>query len=264
MLHDLLILLRLCRTPGTHSMWLLAATRRCAQWLLGCLTGSKLSCGSHEWPPAEHCLGTEPRESVASGVAQVGAQYKTAEVAKSEWQMVQQSPPWAVDAWGLGCLMQEAFSGRTLTRTEELRNTEAIPQAVLQARTPATRTANLPRANERTWRSWLLLYSDPKALCNRRTAFQNFPVLRPYGCGRSSSVVHEDTVRLPALKSLRSIIIGSRHIMELNGCAWQDYQRLLGSQPTRRLNPSKIAESSVIKNKLVDTIAFLENLSVKV
>ena len=44
----------------------------------------------------------------------------------------------------------------------------------------------------------------------------------------------------------------------------QDYQRLLGTQPTRRLNPSKIAESSVIKNKLVDTIAFLENLSVKV
>jgi len=62
----------------------------------------------------------------------VGAQYKTGEVAKSEWQTVQQSPPWAVDAWGLGCLMQEAFTGRTLTRTEELRNTESIPQAVLQ------------------------------------------------------------------------------------------------------------------------------------
>ena len=65
-------------------------------------------------------------------VEQVGAQYKTGEVAKSEWQMVQQSPPWAVDAWGLGCLMQEAFSGRTLTRTQELRNTESVPQAVLQ------------------------------------------------------------------------------------------------------------------------------------
>ena len=43
----------------------------------------------------------------------------------------------------------------------------------------------------------------------------------------------------------------------------QDYQRLLGSQPTRRLNPARIAESAVIKNKLVDSIAFLENLSVK-
>lgn len=43
----------------------------------------------------------------------------------------------------------------------------------------------------------------------------------------------------------------------------QDYQRLLSSQPARRLNPSKLAESSVLKNKLVDTIAFLENLAVK-
>lgn len=43
----------------------------------------------------------------------------------------------------------------------------------------------------------------------------------------------------------------------------QDYQRLLSSQPARRLNPAKLAESSVLKNKLVDTIAFLENLAVK-
>jgi len=38
---------------------------------------------------------------------------------------------------------------------------------------------------------------------------------------------------------------------------------LLASAPTRRLNPSKLAESSVLKNKLVDTISFLENLAVK-
>ena len=38
---------------------------------------------------------------------------------------------------------------------------------------------------------------------------------------------------------------------------------MLSSQPARRLNPSKLAESSVLKNKLVDTIAFLENLAVK-
>ena len=43
----------------------------------------------------------------------------------------------------------------------------------------------------------------------------------------------------------------------------QDYQRLLASAPTRRLTPSKLAESSVLKNKLVDTISFLENLAVK-
>ena len=38
---------------------------------------------------------------------------------------------------------------------------------------------------------------------------------------------------------------------------------MLSSQPARRLNPAKLAESSVLKNKLVDTIAFLENLAVK-
>lgn len=51
---------------------------------------------------------------------------------KGEWELVQQSPVWAVDAWGMGCLMQEGFSGRPLSRTEDLRNTRAIPQAVLQ------------------------------------------------------------------------------------------------------------------------------------
>ncbi|KAL3157198.1 hypothetical protein ABBQ38_001437 [Trebouxia sp. C0009 RCD-2024] len=104
----------------------------------------------------------------------VGAQYKPAEIAKCEWGAIQQGPPWAVDSWGLGCLMQEAFNGQEMGSMEELRNTGPIPKPVLQ-----------------------------------------------------------------------------------------DYQRLLSSQPARRLNPAKLAESSVLKNKLVDTIAFLENLAVK-
>ncbi len=36
----------------------------------------------------------------------VGAQYKPSEIAKCEWSVIQQGPPWAVDSWGLGCLMQ--------------------------------------------------------------------------------------------------------------------------------------------------------------
>ena len=36
----------------------------------------------------------------------VGAQYKPSEIAKCEWSSIQQGPPWAVDSWGLGCLMQ--------------------------------------------------------------------------------------------------------------------------------------------------------------
>ena len=85
----------------------------------------------------------------------VPQQYKPGEVAKGDWQVlaagaarwreggtptclppdtattprsalaqaVKEGPAWAVDAWGLGCLMQEVYSGNSLTRTEDLRNT---------------------------------------------------------------------------------------------------------------------------------------------
>ena len=43
----------------------------------------------------------------------------------------------------------------------------------------------------------------------------------------------------------------------------KDYQRLLASAMTKRLNTSKLAESSALKNKLVEMISFLENLAVK-
>jgi hypothetical protein len=36
----------------------------------------------------------------------VGSQYKPGEVAKMEWATVQHGPSWAVDSWGLGCMMQ--------------------------------------------------------------------------------------------------------------------------------------------------------------
>lgn len=78
----------------------------------------------------------------------VALQYKAAEVAKSEWHVVQQSPPWAVDAWGLGCLMQEAFSGQQLARTEDLRSTAHIPPPVLQVNPP-----HAPTVNEDHWTS---------------------------------------------------------------------------------------------------------------
>lgn len=36
----------------------------------------------------------------------VPPQFKPAEVARMEWSTVAAGPPWAVDAWGLGCMMQ--------------------------------------------------------------------------------------------------------------------------------------------------------------
>ena len=61
----------------------------------------------------------------------VGAQYKPAEVARMEWETIASGPPWAVDAWGLGCLIREAFSGAPLRAVEQLRETEALPPALL-------------------------------------------------------------------------------------------------------------------------------------
>ncbi|GLT88511.1 hypothetical protein SLE2022_065340 [Rubroshorea leprosula] len=105
----------------------------------------------------------------------VGSQYKPMELVKSDWATIRKSPPWAIDSWGLGCLIHELFSGVKLGKTEELRSTISIPKSLLP-----------------------------------------------------------------------------------------DYQRLLSSMPSRRLNTSKLIENSeYFQNKLVDTIHFMEILSLK-
>ncbi|MEW5318095.1 MAG: hypothetical protein WDW38_009346 [Sanguina aurantia] len=104
----------------------------------------------------------------------VGKQYKPAELGKAEWEVIRESPPWAVDAWGLGCLMQEVFSCEGMQSVEDLRRTDVIPPALLS-----------------------------------------------------------------------------------------DYQKLLNSAPSRRLNPSKVAESKFLNNRLVEVVGFMENMAVK-
>ncbi|KAI3751190.1 hypothetical protein L2E82_22237 [Cichorium intybus] len=105
----------------------------------------------------------------------VGSQYKPVELAKSDWTSIRKSPPWAIDSWGLGCLIYEIFSGLKLSKTEELRNTASLPKSLLP-----------------------------------------------------------------------------------------DYQRLLSSTPSRRLNSSKLVENcEYFQNKLVDTIHFMEILNLK-
>lgn len=123
----------------------------------------------HQWPTA---MGSSIPLAAASWM--VAAQYKPGELAKSDFDAIRDGPSWAVDAWGLGCLIQEIYSNRSLARTEDLRVTDTIPKMVLQY-----------------------------------------------------------------------------------------YQRLLSSQPSRRLNPSKILDDAVLANKLGETMSFLENLSLK-
>ena len=102
-------------------------------------------------------------------------QYKPEEYRRGDWASVPEGPPWAVDAWGLGCLIQEVYRGEPLGRTDQLREIDHVPQVLLK-----------------------------------------------------------------------------------------DYQRLLGSQPAKRYNPKKLVEnSSLFANKLVETIAFLDTLTLK-
>lgn len=105
----------------------------------------------------------------------VGSQYKPMELLKSDWAAIRKSPPWAIDSWGLGCLIYELFSGTRLNKTEDLRDTAPIPKSLLP-----------------------------------------------------------------------------------------DYQRLLSSAPSRRLNASKLIDNSeYFQNKLVETIQFMEILNLK-
>lgn len=105
----------------------------------------------------------------------IGTQYKPMELAKSDWALIRKSPVWAIDSWGLGCLMYELFTGVKLSKTEDLRNTACVPKTLLP-----------------------------------------------------------------------------------------DYQRLLGSAPSRRLNSAKLINNSeFFQNKLVETIQFMDVLNLK-
>ncbi|KAG1656529.1 hypothetical protein FOA52_005555 [Chlamydomonas sp. UWO 241] len=101
-------------------------------------------------------------------------QYQPAELARAEWDTIRSSPPYAVDAWGLGCLIQEICSHKHMASVETLRHTESIPPLLLA-----------------------------------------------------------------------------------------EYQKLLASQPGRRLNPSKLAECKFLHNKLVQVVSFMEDIAVK-
>ena len=43
-------------------------------------------------------------------------QYKPEEYRRGDWASVPEGPPWAIDAWGLGCLIQEVYRGEPLGR----------------------------------------------------------------------------------------------------------------------------------------------------
>lgn len=63
----------------------------------------------------EHAEAAALDTPLAAGAWLVGSQYKPAEVAKSEWGVVAAAPVHAVDAWGLGCLMQVGLKSQVFS-----------------------------------------------------------------------------------------------------------------------------------------------------
>ena len=119
--------------------------------------------------------GVNGQASIVHGAYMVPDQYKPDEYRRGDWQSVPEGPPWAIDSWGLGCLIREVYGGGAMTSAEQLRDIQHIPKVLLK-----------------------------------------------------------------------------------------EYQKLLGSQPARRYNPKKLIENSTLfENKLVETIAFIDNLSLK-
>jgi len=66
------------------------------------------------------------------GAFLVPDQYKPEEFRRGDWVSIPEGPSWAIDAWGLGCLIQEVFRGEALRGTDQLREIDCIPQALLK------------------------------------------------------------------------------------------------------------------------------------
>jgi hypothetical protein len=77
---------------------------RCQQQQHQCYIGVVLEC--LKLMPDIKLLASVGDFALKHAAWMVAGQYKPAELAKSEWEAVQQGPPWAVDSWGLGCMMQ--------------------------------------------------------------------------------------------------------------------------------------------------------------
>lgn len=93
---------------------------------------------------------------------------------KQDWESLKNGPPWAIDSWGLGCLIREVFGNGFLDTQASLRQTDCIPEDLLK-----------------------------------------------------------------------------------------DYQRLLSTAGTKRLNPQRLMKNKFLNNHLVEVVNFLESLAVK-
>lgn len=57
-------------------------------------------------------------------------QYKSLELQKQDWAMIEESMPWSIDVWMLACLIYELYNGK-LYKTEDLKKVGHIPKVLL-------------------------------------------------------------------------------------------------------------------------------------
>jgi hypothetical protein len=236
-------------------------------------------------------------------------QFKPGEVARREWNLVTEGPPWAVDSWGLGIMMQEVFSNTPMAAVEQLRNTQVgfRGRATLGCagagqrswevfRQPAGRADRhgcrggmlhdvLVQQLQRLLFAWVALQQVCGVLacwpllwaaqrCIPPTTVGSPAVYPAHHCGQPSSVSHPPlwaaqqcipptTVGSPAVYPAHQVAVRCRVALPqvIPQALLGDYQKLLSSQPARRLNPAKVAESSFLNNNLVAVVAFMENIA---
>ena len=89
--------------------------------------------------------GTHGPAPLVHAAFSIPDQYKPEEYRRGDWAGIPQGPPWAIDAWGLGCLIQEVYRGGSIGRTDQLRETDAIPQC--SSRTTSDSSRRRPRGD---------------------------------------------------------------------------------------------------------------------
>ena len=157
-------------------------------------------------------------------------------------QLVKESPPWAVDAWGLGCLLQELYSGAPLQ--VGLQHARAAVVAGWHASLWLRMSLGLPTPQHPSRLFGAASHSPPPFAPTQPLPSPSPPPAPP------------PPTPLQRTEDLRRTDWMPQELLP-------HYQRLLSSQPARRLNPAKLLESDVLRNRLVETMGFLENLAIK-
>jgi SCY1-like protein 1 len=76
--------------------------------------------------------GTPAPEPTRNNADILPAAYRSPELGKRNWTMIEQADPWSIDSWSLGCLIYAVFN-KSLKNVQQLSTPGAVPKALLSA-----------------------------------------------------------------------------------------------------------------------------------